>query len=96
MMVVLTPSSLPASAIAWAWLPDEDAGAALVGREIRDRVESTAELEGTHALKVLALEVKAGARGAIGGGGRHHRRAVGDAFEGRCGRYHVGIGGKHE
>ena len=58
-------SSWPASAIAWAWLPDEKVTTPRrrsSGGEPRERVVGAAELEGAGALKVFALEeqVRAG------------------------------------
>ena len=52
-------SRWPASATAWAWLPEEKvthAAAPLVGGEPGERVVGAAELEGAGALKIFALE----------------------------------------
>ena len=55
----------------------DDAGAALRGIEPRQRVVGAAELEGAHALQVLALEEKRGGELRVGGAGGKDRGAVG-------------------
>ena len=57
----------------------DDAAAALVGREARQRVVGAAELEGAGALQVLALEEQLGAGPRVDRARGGDRRAVGDA-----------------
>jgi hypothetical protein len=70
------------------------AGLALRGAEARQGVEGAPELEGAHALQVLALEEDAGAQRLVQRARGEHRSAVGVALDapGRCG--HVVVGGK--
>ena len=65
------------------------AGTALGGVELRQRVEGPAELEGAHALQVLALEEELRAGGLVGRAGGQHRRAVRVALQARGGGTHV-------
>ena len=100
-MVAGMPSKRAASAIACAWLPDENATtpARRCARvEARQRIEGAAELEGAHALEVLALEEHARRRArASAVRERQHRRAVGVAFEAARGGGDIVVGrqGKH-
>ena len=77
----------------------DHAGAALGGVELRQRVEGPAELEGAHALQVLALEEELRAGGLVGRAGGQHRRAVRVALQARGGGTHVvesgQVGGRH-
>src|SRR5256885_12703140 len=57
------------------------AGLALRRAEARQGVESTAELEGAHALQVLALEKDAGAQRIVQRARGEHGRAVGMALD---------------
>ena len=57
----------------------DDAGFALAPVEARQRIEGAAELEGAHALEVLALEEDLGAELVVGCARGQHRRAVGVA-----------------
>ena len=72
-------SSRAASAIACAWLPDENAitpARRCSGVELRQRVVGAAKLERTHALQVLALEEQLRTRALVGQARGHHRRLV--------------------
>jgi hypothetical protein len=51
----------------------DDAGTALLGRKLHQRVVGAAELERAHALHVLALEKDLGAEGLVDGARRQHR-----------------------
>ena len=56
------PCSCAASAIAWAWLPDDAATTPSTVAELGDRVVGAAELERAGALQVLGLQDRAAER----------------------------------
>jgi hypothetical protein len=62
-----------------------DAGLALVGVELRQRIEGAAELERAHALEVFALEKDARPELAVDGARAQDRRAVGMPLDARGG-----------
>ena len=62
----------------------------------REGVEGAAELEGAHALQVLALEEHLGAEFGVHRARGHYRRAVGVAGEALAGGFDVGVGGQRE
>ena len=59
----------------------DHAGPALAFIKAREGVEGAAELEGAHALQVLALEEHLGAEFGVHRARGHYRRAVGVASE---------------
>ncbi len=74
----------------------QHAALALGGVQLHQGVVGAAELEGPHALEVLALEEELGAQGLVGGARAQHGGAVGDARQapGRGGDVVVGGRGR--
>jgi hypothetical protein len=72
----------------------DHAGPALRRIEARQRIEGSAELEGAHALEVLALEEDFGAQARVQRRGAQHRCGMGMPLQPARGGHDIGKGRK--